>query len=138
MTPFGMPMNSPHSELQGISLGKKPRGLVSTIHAREGRDCSQPGATRQSFGAPNIDRSKARAGGGLGGQGRRSLRGREFWTGAEVCLAVRSGGLGFVRVYQVAELLGGLEVGDALGGDFYALSGFGVAPDAGVALADAE
>jgi hypothetical protein len=51
---------------------------------------------------------------------------------------VVSGGLGFVGVDQVAEFLGGLEVGDALGGDFDALAGFGVAPDAGVALADAE
>jgi len=43
-----------------------------------------------------------------------------------------------VGVDGVAEFLGGLEEGDALGGDFHLGTGFGVASDAGVALAGAE
>ena len=48
------------------------------------------------------------------------------------------GAAGFAGVDQVAEFLGGLEVGDALGGDVDALAGFGVAANAGIALANAE
>jgi len=52
---------------------------------------------------------------------------------------LRAGGaLGSAGVDGVAELLGGLEEGDALGWDIDSLASLGVAADAGVALACAE
>ena len=54
-------------------------------------------------------------------------------------LRAASGGLySLVRVHEVAKLFGWLEVGNTLGGDFDALAGLGVAPDAGIPLTDAE
>ena len=44
----------------------------------------------------------------------------------------------FAGVDEIAQLLGGLEVGHALGGDFDAFAGLGVAADARIALPDAE
>ena len=55
-------------------------------------------------------------------------------------LSRRSGGGfgGFLGVDQVAKLFGRLEVRHTLGGDFHLLAGFGVPPDARIALANAE
>src|ERR1700761_4389374 len=49
-----------------------------------------------------------------------------------------SGSSSFVWVDQIAQLLGGLEVGNAFCRDFDAIAGFGIAADAGIALPDTE
>src|ERR1700753_3761123 len=43
-----------------------------------------------------------------------------------------------IVVHHIFEFLAGLEEGDFLGGDFYSVAGFGVAANAGLALAGAE
>ena len=48
------------------------------------------------------------------------------------------GAAGFAGVDEVAKLFGGLEVRDALGGDIDAFAGFGIAANAGIALANAK
>src|SRR5580698_11442833 len=51
----------------------------------------------------------------------------------------RSGRAGCLAgIDQVAQLLGGLEVRNLLGRDLHALASFGIAPDAWIALANAE